>query len=159
MGFCVRHGGVTEERESFTHVVLQISDEFSDVFLKSLDTRSGDALPVSSFKHGGETPIGPSEFQKRGPADEVPEWIPDACTQCNLCSIVCPHAVILTFQSSPSSVLVPNRLRHTIKNQRRHLYSHTVECDMEVSQVARTRTRTHEHNFENCKSEDRPVSR
>lgn len=72
-------------------------DEFSEVFLKSLDTRSGDALPVSSFKPGGETPIGQSEFQKRGLADEVPEWIPDACTQCNLCSIVCPHAVIRPF--------------------------------------------------------------
>ena len=65
-------------------------DEFSEVFLKSLDTRSGNALPVSSFKPGGETPIGQSEFQKRGLADEVPEWIPDACTQCNLCSIAVP---------------------------------------------------------------------
>mmetsp|Transcript_31414 Transcript_31414/g.98497 ORF Transcript_31414/g.98497 Transcript_31414/m.98497 type:complete len:1852 (-) Transcript_31414:149-5704(-) len=72
-------------------------DEFSSTFLKSIDARKADNLPVSAFSPGGETPIGQSIFQKRALAEEVPVWIPDACTQCNLCSVVCPHAVIRPF--------------------------------------------------------------
>jgi homodimeric pyruvate:ferredoxin (flavodoxin) oxidoreductase len=72
-------------------------DEFSSTFLKSIDSRTGDDLPVSAFLAGGETPIGQSLHQKRALAEEVPIWFPDKCTQCNLCSIVCPHAVIRPF--------------------------------------------------------------
>jgi len=72
-------------------------DEFSSKFLKSIDSRTGDDLPVSAFLAGGETPIGQSLHQKRALAEEVPIWFPDKCTQCNLCSIVCPHAVIRPF--------------------------------------------------------------
>jgi ferredoxin len=28
---------------------------------------------------------------------KVPVWIPDKCTQCNYCAIVCPHGVIRPF--------------------------------------------------------------
>jgi homodimeric pyruvate:ferredoxin (flavodoxin) oxidoreductase len=72
-------------------------DEFSATFLKGIDSRTGDNLPVSAFSPGAETPIGQSEFQKRALAEEVPVWLPDSCTQCNLCSIVCPHAVVRPF--------------------------------------------------------------
>eukprot|EP00933_Yihiella_yeosuensis_P019667 TRINITY_DN15891_c2_g1_i1.p1 TRINITY_DN15891_c2_g1~~TRINITY_DN15891_c2_g1_i1.p1 ORF type:complete len:1850 (-),score=463.66 TRINITY_DN15891_c2_g1_i1:474-6023(-) len=72
-------------------------DAWANTFLKNIDSRSGDNLPVSAFLPGGETPIGQSEFQKRSLAEEVPVWIPDKCTQCNLCSVVCPHAVIRPF--------------------------------------------------------------
>jgi len=72
-------------------------DSFTSTFLKGIDHRSADGLPVSAFSPGGETPIGQSEFQKRAHAEEVPVWLPDSCTQCNLCSIVCPHAVIRPF--------------------------------------------------------------
>ena len=33
----------------------------------------------------------------RGIALEVPVWIPENCTQCNYCSLVCPHSVIRPF--------------------------------------------------------------
>jgi len=72
-------------------------DEFSATFLKGIDSRTADDLPVSAFAPGGETPIGQSSFQKRALAEDVPVWIPDSCTQCNLCSVVCPHAVIRPF--------------------------------------------------------------
>lgn len=72
-------------------------DEFAGTFLKGIDSRSADGLPVSAFSPGGESPIGQSSFQKRALAEEVPVWIPDSCTQCNLCAIVCPHAVVRPF--------------------------------------------------------------
>eukprot|EP00929_Paragymnodinium_shiwhaense_P014329 TRINITY_DN12222_c0_g2_i1.p1 TRINITY_DN12222_c0_g2~~TRINITY_DN12222_c0_g2_i1.p1 ORF type:complete len:1858 (+),score=528.37 TRINITY_DN12222_c0_g2_i1:77-5650(+) len=72
-------------------------DSFSEIFLKGIDSRSGDALPTSAFVPGGEQPIGQAAFQKRALAEEVPVWIPDNCTQCNLCSVVCPHAVVRPF--------------------------------------------------------------
>jgi len=57
----------------------------------------GDNLPVSAFTPGGHMPSGTTQFEKRGIAPEVPVWIPDKCTQCNYCAIVCPHAVIRPF--------------------------------------------------------------
>lgn len=72
-------------------------DEFSSTFLKSIDSRTADELAVSAFSPGGETPIGQSTHQKRALAEEVPVWLPDKCTQCNLCSVVCPHAVVRPF--------------------------------------------------------------
>ncbi len=56
----------------------------------------GDDLPVSSFVDcaDGVYPQGSAAFEKRGIAITVPEWDPASCAQCNLCSMVCPHAVI-----------------------------------------------------------------
>ena len=57
----------------------------------------GDSLPVSAFTPGGYMPAGTTMFEKRGIAPEVPVWKPENCTQCNYCTIVCPHAVIRPF--------------------------------------------------------------
>lgn len=57
----------------------------------------GDKLPVSAFEPGGYMPAGTTRFEKRGIAPEIPVWIPDKCTQCNYCAIVCPHAVVRPF--------------------------------------------------------------
>ena len=58
--------------------------------------QNGNALPVSAFvDHAdGTVPLGTAAYEKRGVAIDVPVWNPDACLQCNLCSYVCPHAVI-----------------------------------------------------------------
>ncbi len=56
----------------------------------------GDAIPVSKLlaSADGTLPQGTAAFEKRGIAVTVPCWIPENCIQCNLCSYVCPHAVI-----------------------------------------------------------------
>ncbi len=64
--------------------------------LRPMNAMKGDDLPVSAFKEieDGTLPNGTSAYEKRGIAVNVPEWIPANCIQCNICSLVCPHAVI-----------------------------------------------------------------
>jgi len=64
-----------------------------------INNLNGDDLPVSAFigREDGTFPAGTTEYEKRGIAVHVPEWIPDSCTQCNQCAYVCPHAAIRPF--------------------------------------------------------------
>jgi len=92
-------------------------DDFSKTFMKAITRRTGTDLPVSAFSAGGETPIGQASFEKRGLAEEVPVWLPDTCTQCNLCSIVCPHAVVRPFllTKKETEQIPPNYLHRKAK--------------------------------------------
>ncbi len=54
----------------------------------------GDELPVSAFDPRGFFPTGTTQYEKRGIAVNVPDWIPENCIMCNQCSFVCPHATI-----------------------------------------------------------------
>jgi len=67
-------------------------------------SNTADDLPVSMFDAGGVMPVGTTRFERRGAAPEIPVWIPDNCTQCNYCAIVCPHAVIRPFLMSKKDV-------------------------------------------------------
>lgn len=71
--------------------------EFVENIMDPVLALEGDKLPVSAFVPGGYQPIGTSKFEKRGIAPSIPVWRPDACTQCNYCVIVCPHAVVRPF--------------------------------------------------------------
>ena len=64
--------------------------------LVPVNSFKGMQLPVSSFEKyvTGQVPLGSSAFEKRGIAVDVPNWIPENCIQCGICSYVCPHAVI-----------------------------------------------------------------
>jgi pyruvate dehydrogenase (NADP+) len=58
----------------------------------------GDDIPVSKFLPGGYMlDSGLTNFEKRGIALTVPVWNAEKCTQCNYCSLVCPHAAIRPF--------------------------------------------------------------
>ncbi|MDR2546223.1 MAG: pyruvate:ferredoxin (flavodoxin) oxidoreductase [Lachnospiraceae bacterium] len=59
----------------------------------------GDQLPVSTFKgvEDGTFPQGSAAYEKRSIAVDVPAWKPDNCVQCNICSYVCPHAIIRPY--------------------------------------------------------------
>ncbi len=72
-------------------------------FIKNIvfpvNAMKGDDLPVSAFlgREDGTFPAGTTEYEKRGIAVNVPEWIPENCIQCNQCAYVCPHAAIRPF--------------------------------------------------------------
>ena len=70
--------------------------EYVTNILTPVNAQKGNTLPVSTFLKGadGTTPQGTAAYEKRGIAVDVPEWIPEHCIQCNLCSYVCPHSVI-----------------------------------------------------------------
>ena len=68
--------------------------DYVDGLIAPVLAQEGDKLPVSAFDFAGRFPTATSQYEKRGIADYVPEWIPENCIQCNQCSFVCPHAVI-----------------------------------------------------------------
>jgi pyruvate-ferredoxin/flavodoxin oxidoreductase len=70
--------------------------------------QDGDRLPVSAFcaeldgtyqwtGPDGSFPIATTQYEKRGVAIDVPEWVSANCIQCNQCAFVCPHATIRPF--------------------------------------------------------------
>jgi pyruvate-ferredoxin/flavodoxin oxidoreductase len=73
--------------------------EFIKNVVVPINSLRGDDLPVSAFKgrEDGTFPSGTTQYEKRGIAVDVPEWIPEKCIQCNQCAYVCPHACIRPF--------------------------------------------------------------
>ena len=73
--------------------------EFVNRIMKPMTEMKGGELPVSAFSgiEDGTFPSGLTQFEKRGIAVNVPEWIMERCIQCNQCAYVCPHAVIRPF--------------------------------------------------------------
>ncbi len=73
--------------------VIESTEYFEKVAAPVL-AQEGDKLPVSAFDPAGIVPTATSQYEKRGVAVNVPEWLIDNCIQCNNCSLVCPHAAI-----------------------------------------------------------------
>ncbi len=97
-------------------IKIDIPEEWADIEIKEtveVDNRpafiknimdpivslKGDELKVSAFsgREDGTFPAGTTEFEKRGVAVNVPEWLSENCIQCNQCSYICPHAAIRPF--------------------------------------------------------------
>ena len=84
--------------------VAEVKDErnipdFVKNVAEPINKLQGDDLPVSAFtgREDGTFPSGTTQYEKRGVAVNVPEWIGDNCIQCNQCAYVCPHAAIRPF--------------------------------------------------------------
>jgi len=73
--------------------------DFVKNVVEPINNLKGDDLPVSAFagREDGTFPSGTSQWEKRGIAVNVPEWIGENCIQCNQCAYVCPHAAIRPF--------------------------------------------------------------
>ena len=76
-------------------LVEEAATPFVDKVMRRINAQEGDDLPVSAFSVDGVFEAGTSQYEKRGVAINVPEWIADNCIQCNQCSFVCPHAAII----------------------------------------------------------------
>ncbi len=75
----------------------------------------GDRLPVSLMPADGTWPTGTTRYEKRNLALALPRWVPELCTHCGKCPLVCPHAAIrskvfpvgLTAEAPESFLHVP----------------------------------------------------
>ena len=67
----------------------------------------GDSLPVSSFikMPNGEFEAGTSKLDKRDSSEMAPCYVSENCIHCNMCSLVCPHAVIRPFLLDEKEVI------------------------------------------------------
>ncbi|MBE5883601.1 MAG: pyruvate:ferredoxin (flavodoxin) oxidoreductase [Lachnospiraceae bacterium] len=89
----------TQDAPSLDNPPLQDRPEMLE-YVKNIQQpitdQRGNELPVSAFVPyaDGYTPPGSTAHERRNVTTEIPVWIPENCIQCNLCSYVCPHAVI-----------------------------------------------------------------
>lgn len=76
-------------------------------FFEIIDAMEGDSLPVSSFikTPNGEMEAGTSKLDKRDSSDIAPSYCAENCISCNLCSLVCPHAVVRPFLLDEKEVI------------------------------------------------------
>jgi pyruvate-ferredoxin/flavodoxin oxidoreductase len=80
------------------------ADRFTRNVIGRIMNFKGNDIPVSDVPHDGTMPTQTSRLEKRAIASQVPHWLPENCIQCNLCSIVCPHAAIRAKQISPDEL-------------------------------------------------------
>jgi len=85
-----------------------VQPEWALEVMRPMVLQDGDRLPVSAFSAeldgkyewtgpDGSFPIATTQYEKRGVAIDVPEWVEENCIQCNQCAFVCPHATIRPF--------------------------------------------------------------
>lgn len=86
--------------------IENIVEEKKSVFAL-IDAMEGDQLPVSNFLAAPEGTFtsGLSRLEKRNISEVAPCFISENCIQCNLCSLVCPHAVIRPFLLDKKEVM------------------------------------------------------
>ena len=97
--------------------------------------QQGDTLPVSAFTPDGLFPMATTQYEKRGVAINVPEWIIDNCIQCNQCAMVCPHAairpVLLTDEelaAAPETFATKPALGKEVKGLHFRIQVNTLDC-------------------------------
>ena len=76
-------------------VLLQLKEGFIEKILQ----REGNSIPTSKFLENpdGTFPVSTTSIEKRNIASLVPKYLRDNCSNCGICSMVCPHSVIRSF--------------------------------------------------------------
>ena len=74
-------------------------EEVKNTIFSLLEHDKGNEIKVSHFTgiEDGISEAGLSKLEKRGLSNETPTYDKDKCIMCNLCSFVCPHAVIRPY--------------------------------------------------------------
>ncbi|MBU1053248.1 MAG: pyruvate:ferredoxin (flavodoxin) oxidoreductase [Proteobacteria bacterium] len=109
--------------------------EFLEKVMRPMLAQQGDKLPVSVFEPDGVFPVATSQYEKRGVAINVPEWIAENCIQCNQCSYVCPHAAIIPVLATddeikdvPASFETKPALGKELKGYQFRIQVNTLDC-------------------------------
>ena len=74
-------------------------EEVDETVFSLLEHDKGNEVKVSQFAgcEDGVTRAGLSKYEKRGLSNIVPNFNKEKCIMCNLCSFVCPHAVVRPY--------------------------------------------------------------
>ena len=109
--------------------------EFVTQVMRPMLAQQGDRLPVSVFSPDGIFPVATTQYEKRGVAINVPEWVLENCIQCNQCAMVCPHAairpVILTdaeCEAAPQGFDAIKALGKDLKGYQFRIQVNTLDC-------------------------------
>jgi len=109
--------------------------EFVSKVMRPMLAQQGDKLPVSCFQPDGAFPTATSQYEKRGVAIMVPEWIAANCIQCNQCSFVCPHSALLPvlatdeeLSGAPAAFEVVDAKGKELKDYKYRMQVDTLDC-------------------------------
>ncbi|MDO4584527.1 MAG: pyruvate:ferredoxin (flavodoxin) oxidoreductase [Planctomycetia bacterium] len=88
-------GEVTSDFDRRPGVIGDASSFVTNVLGKIMEG-NGDDLSVKDLAPtaDGTFPSATTQYEKRSIALSIPVWNPEACLQCGMCSLVCPHAAI-----------------------------------------------------------------
>ena len=92
--FEVKYPDHVTSKFSMPPVVRADAPKFVHEVTAEIMAGRGDDIPVSKMPIDGRYPVGTTAFEKRNIAVEIPEWLPEVCLQCGMCSLFCPHATI-----------------------------------------------------------------
>ena len=90
----VKYPSRVTSKISMPPVVSADAPKFVQEVTAEIMAGRGDNLPVSKMPIDGRYPVGTTAFEKRNIAVDIPEWLPEVCVQCGMCSLYCPHATI-----------------------------------------------------------------
>lgn len=68
--------------------------KFTQNIQKPIMDMKGNDIPLSAFTENGSTPTNTTQFEKRGIAEFMPNWIKENCIQCGQCVLACPHSAL-----------------------------------------------------------------
>ncbi|MBP5093720.1 MAG: pyruvate:ferredoxin (flavodoxin) oxidoreductase [Abditibacteriota bacterium] len=92
--FEVKYPKTVTASYSMPPAVAEDSPEFVKEVTGEIMAGRGDQLPVSKIPDDGRYMTGTTKYEKRNIAVDIPQWNPETCIQCGLCSLYCPHAAI-----------------------------------------------------------------
>lgn len=84
--------------------ILSDQSQFLEKVFIPCTKLKGNEIKVSEVPVDGAMPSGTSKFEKRSIAAKVPKWLPENCSQCGQCIVVCPHAAIRAKQIRPQDL-------------------------------------------------------